>query len=45
MGRFRIQTLSEDNTSRSKFHMSKSSNYIFSSTEWSLLFLDFTETN
>ena len=43
MGRFRDQLLLEDNTWNTKYHISKNSNYSSSSTEWSLLNLDFTE--
>ena len=45
MGRFRIQLLLKDNTWGTKFHMSKNSKYSSSSTEWSLLNLDFTDSN
>ena len=41
----RVQLLLEDNTWSTKNHVSKSSNYSFSFTEWSLLNLDFTEPN
>ena len=45
MGMFRIQLLLEDNTWSTKYHMAKNSNYSCSSTEWSLLNLEFTESN
>ena len=44
-GRFRIQLLLEDNTWSTKYTISKNTNYSDSSTEWSLLNLDFTEEN
>ena len=43
MGRFRIQLLLEDNTWSTKYHTDKNSNYSSSSTEVSLLTLDFSE--
>ena len=45
MGRFRIQFLLKDNTWSIKIFMGTNSNYSPSSTEWSLLNLDFTEPN
>ena len=45
MGRFRIQLLLEDNTWSPQYTIPKNSNYSYSSTEWSLLNLDFTVDN
>ena len=45
MGRFRVQLLLGDNTWGTNIHMNKNSNYSSSSTNWSLLNLDFTELN
>ena len=45
MGRFEIQFLLEGNTWSTKYHMSKNTNYGSTSTEWSLLNIDFTEPN
>ena len=42
MGRFRIQLLLEDNTWSTQYTIAKNTNYSDSSTEWSLLNLDFT---
>ena len=43
MGRFRVQLLLERNTWTTKYQFSKNSNYSSSSTERSLLNIDFTE--
>ena len=45
MGKFRIQLLLGDNTWSTQYHMSKNRNYSSSSTEWSLLNIDFNEPN
>ena len=42
MGRFRIQLLLEDNTCDTQYTIAKNTQYSSSSTEWSLLNLDFT---
>ena len=43
MGRFRIQLLLEDNTWSTQYTIPKNSQYSNSSTEWTLLKLDFTQ--
>ena len=43
MGRFRIQLLLEDNTWSTQYTIAKNTNYSNSSTEWSLLNIDFTQ--
>ena len=43
IGRFRFPLLLEDNTWSTKYTITKNTNYSDSSTEWSLLNLDFTE--
>ena len=45
MGRFRIQLLLEDGTWETKYTIEKNTNYSDSSTEWSLLNIDFTTEN
>ena len=45
MGRFRIQILLDDNTWENKYTIEKNSQFSDSSTEWSLLSLDFSEEN
>ena len=45
MGRLRIQLLLEDNTWSTQNTIAKKTNYSDSSTEWSLLNLDFTIQN
>ena len=45
MGRFRIQLLLEDNTWSTQYTIPKNNNYSTSSTELSLLNLDFTVEN
>ena len=44
MVRFRIQFLLDDNTWSTKYHIAKNSIYSSSSTQWSLLNFDFTES-
>ena len=44
-GRFRIQLLLEDNTWSTRYTIPKNSQYNKSSTDWTLLNLDFTEEN
>ena len=45
MGRFRIQLLLEDNTWSTQYTIAKNTQYSSSSTEWTLLNLDFTIGN
>ena len=45
MGRFRIQLLLEDNTSATIYTIAKNTRYSTTSTEWTLLNLDFTIKN
>ena len=45
MGRFRIQLLLEDNTWDTQYTIAKNTQYSATSTEWTLLNLDFTEEN
>ena len=45
MGRFRIQLLLEDNTWSTQYTFPKKSQYSNTSTEWTLLILDFTVEN
>ena len=45
MGRFRILLLLEDNTWSTQYTISKNSQYGNSSTDWTLLILDFTVEN
>ena len=45
MGRFRIQLLLEDNTWSTQYTIPKKSQYSNSSTEWTLLNLDFAREN
>ena len=45
MGRFRIQLLLEDNTWSTRYNIPKNDRYSDTSTEWSLLNLDFTVEN
>ena len=45
MGRFRIQLLLEDDTWSTQYTIPKNTQYSSSSTEWSLLNLDFTVEN
>ena len=45
MGRFRIQLLLEDNTWSTQYTIAKKTQYIDTSTDWTLLNLDFTIEN
>ena len=45
MGRFRIQLLLEDNTRSRRYKIPKNDRYSNSSTEWTLLNLNFTVEN
>ena len=45
MGRFRIQLLLEDNTWNTQYTIEKNTQYSNTSTEWTLLNLNFTEEN
>ena len=45
MGRFRLKLLKDNNIWKTRHHMPKRSKYNSSSTEWSLINLDFTEEN
>ena len=45
MGRFRIQLLLEDNTWSTRYNIPKKDRYSDSSTDWSLVNLNFTEKN
>ena len=45
MGRFRIQLLLDDNTWSAQYTTTKNSQYSNSSTDWTLLILDFTVEN
>ena len=45
MGRFRIQLLLENNTWSTQYTIAKNDRYSATSTEWTLLNLDFTEEN
>ena len=45
MGKFRIQLLMEDNSWNTQYTIAKNTQYSNSSTEWSLLNLDFTVKN
>ena len=45
LGRFRIQLLLEDNTWSTQYTMAKNTQYSSTSSEWSLLCLDFTVEN
>ena len=45
MGRFRIQLLLEDNTWSTRYNISKNDQYSDTSTEWTLVSLNFTEQN
>ena len=45
MGRFRIQILLEDNTWSSRYNIPKSDRYSGSSTDWTLVNLNFTVEN
>ena len=45
MGRFRIHLILEDNTWNIQYTIAKNTNYSDSSTEWSVLILDFTIQN
>ena len=45
MGRFRIQLLLDDNTWSTQYSIAKNTQYSTSSTEWTLLNLDFTVEN
>ena len=45
MGRFRIQTLLEDNIWSSRYNIPKNDRYIDTSTDWTLVSLNFTEEN
>ena len=45
MGRFRIQLLLEDNTWDTQYNIAKNTQYSATSTEWTLLNLDFTIEN
>ena len=45
MGRFRIQLLLEDNSWNTQYTISKNTQYSDTSTDWTLLNLDFTEEN
>ena len=45
MGRFRIQLVLEDNTWSTQYTIPKNSQYNNSSTDWTLLSLDFVEKN
>ena len=45
MGRFRIQLLIEDNTWSTQYIIPKNSQYSITSTEWTLIKLDFTVKN
>ena len=45
MGRFKIQLLLEDNTWSTRYNIPKSDRYSDTSTEWTLVSLNFTEKN
>ena len=45
MGRFRIQLLLEDNTWSTQYTVAKNTHYSDTSTDWTLLNLDFTIEN
>ena len=45
MGRFRIQILLEDNTWSARYNIPKIDRYSDSSTDWTLVSLNFTEEN
>ena len=45
MGRFRIQSILEDNTWSTQYIIPKNSQYSTTSTEWTLLKIDFTVEN
>ena len=45
MGRFRIQILLEDNTWSTQYTIAKNTQYSDTSTDWTLLSLDFTIEN
>ena len=45
MGRFRIQLLLEDNTWSTQYTIPKNTQYSDTSTEWTLMYLNFTEQN
>ena len=45
MGRFRIQLLLEDDTWNTQYTIAKNTQYNTTSTEWTLLILDFTVEN
>ena len=45
MGRFRIQLLLEDNTRSTRYNIPKKDGYSDSSTDWSLVSLNFTKEN
>ena len=45
MGRFRIQSLLEDNTWSTRYNIPKNDWYSDTSTEWTKLSLNFTEEN
>ena len=45
MGRFRIQLLLSDNTWSTRYHLPKNYRYSDTSTDWTLLSLNFTEEN
>ena len=45
MGRFRIQLLLEDNTWSTRYNISKNDRYSNTSTEWTLVSLNFTVEN
>ena len=45
MGRFRIQLLLEDNTRTTRYNIPKNDRYSERSTQWTRLYLIFTEEN
>ena len=45
MGRFKIQLLLEDNTWSSRYNIPKNDSYSDTSTDWTLVSLNFTEEN
>ena len=45
MGRFRIELLLKENTWCTRYNIPKNDQYSISSTEWTLLNLNFTEEN
>ena len=45
MGRFRIQIILEDNTWSTRYNIPKNDRYSNTSTDWTLVSLNFTEDN